>query len=126
MYKRQAEYRQRECRLGNEDVAPDKLERRAGRIGHVFVVAGGDNAQPVRLDRDLRRAEHMAGGTEGDLGAIESDALAIGDGLGRAGEILAVTQPHEIERLLRRQHRAMAGARMVGMGVRDQRPLRCV
>ena len=49
------------------------------------------------------------------------DALAVADRLGRAGEILAVAQPHEIERLLRRQHRAMTGARMVGMAVRDQR-----
>ena len=65
----------------------------------------------------------MAGGMERDRGAVERDALAIGDGLRRAGEILAVAQPHQIERLLRRQHGAVAGAGMVGMGVRDQRAL---
>ena len=65
----------------------------------------------------------MAGRMERDLRAAEVDAFAVADRLGRAGEILAVAQPHQIERFLRRQHRAMAGARMVGMGVRDQRPL---
>ena len=43
--------------------------------------------------------------------------------LRRAGEILAVAQRHDVERLARRQHLAMAGARMVGMAVRDQRAL---
>ena len=90
---------------------------------NVLVIAGGDDAQAVRLDRDLRRAEHMAGGMERDFGAVEVDAFAIGDRLGRAGEILAIAQPHQVERFLRRQHRAMAGAGMVGMGMRDQRPL---
>ena len=65
----------------------------------------------------------MAGGMEGDGHAVELDALAIGDRLRRAGEILAVAQPHQIERFLRRQHGAMAGAGMVGMGMRDQRAL---
>ena len=117
------EHRQREGRLGDEDVAGDEFERRAGRIGDVLVVAGGDHAKPVRRDRDLRRAEHMAGGVERDGDAVERDALAIGDGLRRAGEVLAVAQPHQIERLLRRQHGAVAGAGVVGMRVRDQRPL---
>ncbi len=55
--------------------------------------------------------------------AAEREALAVADRLRRAGEILAVAQPHQVERLLRRQHRAVAGAGMVGMGMRDQRPL---
>ena len=80
--------------------------------------------RPFACDRDLRRAEHMAGGMERDVDAVErrrSRHSAIG--LRRAGEILAVAQPHQIERLLRRQHRAVAGAGVVGMGMRDQRPL---
>ena len=117
------EHRQRECRLGDEDVAAHQFERRAGRIGNVFVVAGGDDAKPVRLDRDLRGAKHVAGRMERHGDAAEIDALAIARRLGGAGETVAVAQPHQIERLRRRQHRAMAGARMVGMGVRDQRPL---
>jgi hypothetical protein len=65
----------------------------------------------------------VTGGVERDLGAAEVDAFAVADRLRRAGEILTVTQPHQIERFLRRQHRAVARARMVGMGVRDQRAL---
>ena len=90
---------------------------------HVLVIAGGDDAQAAGFDRDLRRAEHVAGGVERHFRAAEIDAFAVADRLGRTGEILAVAKPHEIERLLRRQHRAVAGAGMVGMGVRDQRPL---
>ena len=75
--------------------------------------------EAVRLDRDLRRAEHVAGGMEGHPGAVERHALAIADRLRGAREILAVAQPHEVERLLRGEHRAMAGARMVGMAMRD-------
>ena len=52
-----------------------------------------------------------------------ADAFAVADRLGRAGKVLAVAQPHQIERFLRRQHRAVAGAGMIGMGMRDQRPL---
>ena len=58
-----------------------------------------------------------------DRRAAEIDAFAVADRLRRAGEILAIAQPHQVERLRRRQHRAMAGARMVGMGMRDQRAL---
>ncbi len=58
---------------------------------------------------------------EGHARAAERDGLAVADRLRRAGEILAVAQPHQVERLLRRQHRAVAGARVVGMAVRDQR-----
>ena len=67
-----AEHRQRKCRLGDEHIARDEFERRAGRIGDVLVIAGSNDAQTVRLDRDLRRAEHMAGGMERDLDAAES------------------------------------------------------
>ena len=52
--------------------------------------------------------------------AVERDGLAVADRLRGAGEILAIAQPHDVERFLRRQHRAMAGARMVGMAMRDQ------
>jgi hypothetical protein len=65
----------------------------------------------------------MAGGVKRDGHTVERDSLAIGDGLRRAGKILAVAQPHQIERLLCRQHGAVAGAGMVGMRVRDQRAL---
>ena len=117
------EHRQGKCRLGDEDIARDKFERRAGRISDVLIVAGRNNPQTIRLDRDLRRAEHMAGGMERDADAAEVDAFAVADRLRGAGKVLAVAQAHQIERFLRRQHRAMARAGMIGMGVSDQRPL---
>ncbi len=72
-----AEHRQAERRLGDEDVAGHHLERRAGRIGRVLVVAGGDDAGILAGHRDLRRAQHMAGGMEFDLDVAEPDFLAI-------------------------------------------------
>ena len=117
------EDRQAERRLGDEGVAPDELERRAGRVGDILVVARGDHARAVRRDADLRRAEHMAGRMERDLRLAELQRVAVANRLRGAGEILAVAQAHHVERLLRRQHRAVAGARVIGMAVRDQRPV---
>ena len=47
--------------------------------------------------------------------------LAVGRGLGGAGEGVAEADRHDVEGLARRQHRAVAGGGMVGMGVGDQR-----
>ena len=113
------EHRKTEGRLGDEHVARHQLERRAGRIGDILVIAGGDNTQSVCFHRHLRRAKHMPGGMEGHRHAVEVDLFAIADRLGGAGKARAVAQPHDVQRLLRRQHRAMAGARMVGMAMRD-------
>src|SRR5262245_34404439 len=55
--------------------------------------------------------------------AVECHRLAVPDRLRLLGEIVAVAQPHEIERRLRRQHGAVAGAGVVGMAVGDERPL---
>ena len=58
-------HRKCECRLGDEKVAAHELERRASRIDSwigIFIIAGGDRAQPVDFDRNLRRAEDMPGG----------------------------------------------------------------
>ena len=79
---------------------------------------------PFGLDRDLRRAEHVAGGMERHLDAAEIDALAIADRLRGTGEILAIAQPHEVERFLRGEHRAVTGPRVVGMAVGDHAPSR--
>ena len=63
-----------------------------------------------RSYRDLRRAQDMAvAGVEFDPDVAEPQFLAIGDGLRGAGETVAITQPHHVERLLRGEHRAMAG-----------------
>ncbi len=50
----------------------------------------------------------MARGVKFDRDVTEFYFLAIGDGLRAAGEIVAVAQPHHVERLLSGQHRAMA------------------
>ncbi len=49
----------------------------------------------------------------------EPQFLAIGDGLRAAGEIVAVAQPHHVERLLGGEHRAMAGPGVIGMAMGD-------
>src|SRR3546814_11528109 len=54
---RMAEHRQAEGRLGDEDVARDDFERRAGRVGAALVVAGDDDPFATIFHRDLRAAE---------------------------------------------------------------------
>ncbi len=61
----------------------------------------------------------MARGMELDGDIVELDLVAAADRLRGAGEILAIAQPHHVERFLRRQHGAVARTRMVGMAVRD-------
>jgi len=57
----------------------------------------------------------MSGRMEADRD--RSDALRPLGGLAAAREILAVAQRHDVQRLPRRHHRAVAGAGMVGMAV---------
>ncbi len=59
----------------------------------------------------------MPGGVQRNLRAGKADAFAVGQGLRRAGEILPIAQPHQVERLRRCQHGAMPRAGVVGMGV---------
>ena len=59
----------------------------------------------------------MTCGVKFDGDVAEFDLFAIADRLGATGKIVAVTQPHHVERLLRGQHRAMAGPGVVGMAV---------
>ena len=75
--------------------------------------------QPIDFDRNLRRTENMPGGMQRDLCAGKADPFTVSQGLCRAGEILAIAQPHQIERLWRCQHGAVAGAGMIGMGMGD-------
>ena len=76
-----AEHRQAKRRFGDEDVARHHLERRAGRIGRVLVIAGRDDAGVLAGHRDLRRAQHVAGGVEFDRDVAELDLLAVSDRL---------------------------------------------
>ena len=59
-----AEDRQRKRRFGNEKIARHELEWRAGRIGHVLVVAGSHHAEAISLDQRLRRPEHVTRGMQ--------------------------------------------------------------
>jgi hypothetical protein len=88
-------------------------------IGRVLVVAGSDDAGVLAGHRDLRRAQHMAGGMEFYRHVAQLDFFAISDRLRTARKIVAVAQTHHVERLLRRQHRAMARSGVVGMAVGD-------
>src|SRR5216683_2207807 len=113
------EHRQPEGGLGDEDVARNQFERRAGGVGRVLVVAGGDDAGVLAGDRDLRRAQHMACGVKFDGDVAEFYRFAVANRLRAAGEMIAVAQPHHVEGLLSSQHRAMARPGMVGMAVGD-------
>ena len=117
-----AEDRQRERCFGDEEVAPDELERCAGRVGDVFVISRSHDAQPVRFDGHLRRSQYVTRRMQCDFCAVKIHAFAVRHGLGSAGKIFAAAKPHKIERFLRRQHGAMPGAGVVGMGMRNHRP----
>ena len=61
--------RQAEGGFGDEGVAADRLERRAGGVGRELVVAGDDPDFAALLDADLRGAEDVSGGMERDAHA---------------------------------------------------------
>src|SRR5438046_3647648 len=65
----------------------------------------------------------MARGMEFDGDVAEPDFFAITHGLRGRSKIVAIAQPHHVERFLRGEHGAMAGPGVVGMAVRDHRPL---
>ncbi|GAB1717270.1 MAG: hypothetical protein NTAFB05_23120 [Nitrobacter sp.] len=60
---------------------------------------------------------------KGDRNVAEPDLFAIANSLRGTRKIIAVTQPHDIERFLRREHRAVTGAGMIGMTVSDDRAI---
>jgi hypothetical protein len=64
----------------------------------------------------------MAGGMETGDDAVHLHPLAECHCLLAAAEILTVTDAHDIQRLARGQHRAMAGAGVIGMAMGDERP----
>ncbi len=75
---RVAEHRQGEGRLGDEHVARDRHERRAGRIRRALVVAGDHGAAAPPLHRDLRAAEHVARRLQPHADLADGDRLAVG------------------------------------------------
>ena len=72
-----AEDRQAERRLADEDIAGERLEGGAGRVGLALVIARDDDALPALREPDLRRAQHVAGGMEAHIDVAEPQALAV-------------------------------------------------
>ena len=64
-------------------MAAKGLEGRAGGVGCELVVAGDDPDFAAALDANLRRAEDVAGGMEGDADLSDADGSAVGFGLDR-------------------------------------------
>ncbi len=116
------EDRQRERRLRDEDVALDHFKRRAGRVGLALIVAAHHNTQAIALHRRLRRAQHVPGRMQRKAHVIERELFAVAQFLLRAAKAIAIARAHDRQRLRRRQHASVSGARMIGMPMRDQRP----
>ena len=110
---------QAEGGLGDEQVAWDRQEGGAGRVGLALVVAGIDGPAATVLDHDLGRAQHVAGGGEPDGGFAEGHGLAIGQRLRPAGHALAEPGRHDRQGLRGRQRAVVAGPGVIGMAVAD-------
>jgi len=115
---RVAEDGEAEGRLGDEDVARNRLERSAGRVGAPFVVARDDDPLAAMFEHDLGGTEDVAGGHEADVDLAQPEHLAIS---GRAPVLRPVAALDDGERLGRRPDLAVAAPRMVGMAVGDER-----
>src|SRR5678815_1855666 len=73
--------RKAERRLGDEDVAWNRLKGRAGRIFAPLVIARYDDPLAGMLENDLRRSQHVAGGHEAHIDLAHAEAFAIGNGI---------------------------------------------
>ncbi len=113
--------RESERCFGDENVTRNWCKGRARGVGHILVVAGTDDTEVRGLDQDLRCAEHVAGGMETRLDATDAGSFTVIDRLRAAGEIFAIAQTHQVERLRGCQHRAMAGPGVVGVRMGNQR-----
>src|SRR5207245_8844536 len=72
-----AEERQGIARFGDEHVAAQELERRAGRIRLAFVIARHHPDATAALDPDLPAAEHVSGAVQRDRAASHDAPLAV-------------------------------------------------
>ncbi len=73
-----AEERQGVGGLGDEDVAPHQLERRAGRVRLALVVSREDPDARAAFDAHLSRPEHVAGRVQRNGRVADTAALAVG------------------------------------------------
>ena len=72
--------RQTKRGLGDERVAPQDFERRAGGIGDALVVPSHDPDAVRIFDSDLRRSQDMTCGMERDAGAAKRQRFAVRHG----------------------------------------------
>ena len=79
--RRPAEDGQPEGGFGDERVAGQRLEWRAGGIGLQLVIARNHPDFAARFDAHLRRAQNMSGGMQRDARAAERYGVAVFDRL---------------------------------------------
>ena len=111
--------RQAEGRFRDEDVAALRLERGCDTVVLELVVARGDPDLAAVDEADLCRAQHMPRGMERYLDAVASELRAVIDRLDRD---VAETPTQDRRGVSMADVQVRAGARVIGMGVRDQRP----
>ena len=116
------EHGQPECRLADENIAGERLEGNAGRIGLALIVPGDHGSRQRAANKDLSGAKHMAGRMKAHFDIADPKTFAVADRLRFRGEIRAIADRHYGERVARGENLAMTGARMVGMRVGDQGP----
>jgi hypothetical protein len=73
------------------------------------------------LDHDLRRAQDMTGRGKPQRHLAELDRLAVGERAMDGAGTIPKPEPHDGQRLRRRQHLAVAGPGMVAVAVADDR-----
>ena len=112
-----AEDRQAESAFGDEGVAGDKFKGAAGGVGLAFKIASEDPDFAGVFETDLRGAEHVAGGMEGNADAVQIDGLAIFQRVD--GCAFAHASAQDVEAVLGGEISLRAGAGVVGMGVGD-------
>jgi hypothetical protein len=112
--------RQAEGRFGHERVRAHRLERGTRGIGGELVVTRHDPCFAAMLDAHLRRSEHVAGGVQRNRHAVSRDALAV---IERLDRYLAEPGTQHGQRRTRGDVMPAAGARMIGVRVRDDRML---
>src|SRR5271165_3204813 len=88
--RRVPENRKTECRLGDKEVAINRLERGAGRVGSALVIAGDDNPAAAIIEHNLGAAEHMAGWHQSHLNLADCYFFAISERLHRGASVVAV------------------------------------
>src|SRR3546814_19655744 len=109
-------------RLGEEDIAGNRLERRAGGVVPALVVAGHHRPFAPIFQHDLRGAEHMARRHEAHADIADPDLFAIADGLRMSR--LAITRAPDGKRPRRGEHMAVTAARMGRLAVGWERAFR--